>query len=124
MPLSPASKEFVRTHLGSLIQLDTALLLQSDADVWWSAVRVSEQLRISLDSAHDSLERLAAGNLLDVRIGNDLTYRFAPWHQSAADVMNEIADQPYEAREIAARVASSKVAERFAEAFRVRKTDG
>ena len=124
MPLSPASKEFVRAHLGALIQLDTALLLQSDPEIWWSAERVASQLRVSTDTARDALEKLAARNLLDVRIANDLTYRFAPWHQSAAKMMNEIAFNHYEAREIAARAGSQSTAERFADAFKIRKTDG
>lgn len=124
MPLSPASKDFVRAHLASLIQLDIALLLQADPDGWWSAERVAAQLRVSADEARDALEKLAARNLLDVRIANDLTYRFAPWHQSAATMMHEIAANHYEARDLAARAGSVSVAERFADAFRIRKGDG
>ena len=63
-------------------------------------------------------------NLLDVRIANDLTYRFAPWHDSAARLIAEIADHHYEAREVAARAGNESVAERFADAFRIRKGDG
>ena len=124
MPLSPASKDFVRAHLGSLIQLDVALLLQSDPEIWWSAERVASHLRVSTDIARESLEKLASRNLLDVRIASDLTYRFAPWHQSAAEMMNEIAANHYEARESAARGGSASPAQRFADAFRIRKTDG
>ena len=122
MPLSASAKEFVRSRLGSLIQLDAALLLQSDADVWWSAERLSDALRVPLDAARLALEALAARNLLDVRIAIDLTYRFAPWHASAAQLMGEIAANHYEAREIVARGATA--AERFADAFRVGKNDG
>ena len=124
MPLSLAAKDFVRAHLGSLIQLDIALLLQSDVEMWWNAERVAGQLRVSTDTARDGLEKLAAHNLLDVRIATDLTYRFAPWHESAAAMMNEIATNHYEAREIAAQAGSESTAKRFADAFTIRKSDG
>lgn len=124
MPLSPDSKDFVRAHLGSLLQLDIALLLQSDSAVWWNAERVAEHLRVSTDMARVGLEKLAGRNLLDVRIANDLKYRFAPWHQSAAEMMNDIALNHYEARDVAARASGASVAERFAEAFRIRKING
>ena len=122
MPLSAPAKEFVRSRLGSLIHLDAALLLQSDAGVWWSAERLSATLRVPLDDARHTLEALAAVNLLDVRIAADLTYRFAPWHASVARLMEEVASNHYEAKEIVAR--GSSAAERFADAFRLRKNDG
>ena len=65
-----------------------------------------------------------APTLLDGRIANDLTDRFAPWHDSAARLIAEIADHHYEAREVAARAGNESVAERFADAFRIRKSDG
>ena len=123
MPLSAPAKEFVRARIDSLIQLDIALLLQSDASVWWSAERLGDELRIQPDVARHALDALASKNLLDVRIATDLTYRFAPWHGSAAELMNEVAANHYEAREIVARGGGS-AAERFADAFRVRKNDG
>ena len=122
MPLSSPAREFVRSHLGSLIQLDAALLLQSDAEVWWNAERLAAALRVPVDAGREALEALAARNLLDVRIATDLTYRFAPWHTRAAELMGEIAAHHYEAREIAARGGTA--AQRFADAFRLRKRDG
>ena len=122
--LSAAAREFLRARLGSLIELDTALLLHADRSVWWSAERVAGHLRVSADAATQALETLASRNLLDVRIANDLTYRFAPWHESTATMVAEIADHHYEARELVARVGGDTVATRFADAFRIRKTDG
>lgn len=122
--LSPAAREFLRARLGSLLQLDIALLLHADPSAWWSAERVAEHLRVTLDAATQALETLASRNLLDVRIANDLTYRFAPWHESTAQLVAEIADHHYEARELVARLGSDSVAARFADAFRIRKTDG
>jgi hypothetical protein len=122
--LSPDAREFLRARLGSLIQLDIALLLHADPSAWWSAERVAAHLRVAVDAATQALETLASRNLLDVRIANDLTYRFAPWHESTARLASEIADHHYEARELVARASGDSVAARFADAFRIRKTDG
>ncbi len=124
MSLSAAAREFLRARLGSLVQLDIALLLHADSSVWWSAERVAGHLRVSTDAATQALESLASRNLLDVRIASDLTYRFAPWHESTAALVAEIADHHYEARELVARVGGDTVAARFADAFKIRKTDG
>lgn len=122
--LSPTASEFARTRLRSLLQLDVVLLLQADVEVWWSAARVAAELKVGAEAAGQALEALASSNLLDVRIASDLTYRFAPWHESAARVMSEIAANHYEAKEIVARSSAGTAAERFASAFRIRKSDG
>lgn len=122
--LTAGAREFARTRLGSILQLDIALLLRTSGNSWWTADRVAEELRVGVDLARQALESLASRNLLDVRIANDLAYRYAPWHESAARIMTEIAANHYEAREIVARGAAGSVAARFADAFRVRKNDG
>ena len=122
--LTADARDFARTRLGSILQLDVALLLRASGDAWWTVERVAEELRVGEDQARQSLESLASGNLLDVRIANDLAYRYAPWHESAARLMTEIAANHYEAREIVARRAAGSVATRFADAFRIRKNDG
>lgn len=122
--LSPTATDFVRSRLRSILQLDVALLLQADVTVWWSADRVAAELRVGSEAVGHALEELASSNLLDVRIGNDLTYRFAPWHESTARLMAEIAANHYEAKEIVVRSAAGSAARRFADAFRIRKSDG
>jgi hypothetical protein len=122
--LTADAREFARTRLGSILQLDVALLLRTSRDSWWTADRVAEELRVGTDQARHALESLASRNLLDVRIANDLAYRYAPWHESAGRLMTEIAANHYEAREIVARGTGGSVASRFADAFKVRKKDG
>jgi hypothetical protein len=122
--LTAEAREFARTRLGSILQLDVALLLRASGDAWWTAERVAQELRIEPDPARRALEALGSRNLLDVRIANDLAYRYAPWHESAARLMTEIAANHYETREIVARGAAGSVAARFADAFRIRKNDG
>lgn len=96
------------------------LLLQGDASRWWSASQVAEELRVSQAMARQALEELGTTNLLDMRIGIDLTYRFAPWQPEAAQFVEEIADARYDAREIVAQRGGTTAAKRFADAFRLR----
>lgn len=123
--LSPQAITFLRECFRSILDLDIILLLERDAARWWSADQIAQELRASASAAASSLEALAARNLLDVRIGSALAYRFAPVQASVAESLAEIAADPYSARELIAggdNVASA--ARRFAEAFRLRKIDG
>jgi hypothetical protein len=103
-----------------MLQLDIVLLLQGDAARWWSASQVAEELRVGQAVARQALEELGTTNLLDMRIGIDLTYRFAPWQPEAAGYVEEIADARYDAREIVAQRGGTTAAKRFADAFRLR----
>lgn len=125
-PLSTGAKDFLRRHIGSLLKLDIVLLLQNDPARWWSASHVAEELRVGPGIAREALEELGATNLLDMRIGIDLTYRFEPWQADAAEFVEEIAGARYEARELVAQRAGTTAAKRFADAFRLRsnKHDG
>ena len=116
----------IRRHLGSILQLDVVLLLHANPARWWSADGVAEELRVGQSAAREALEELGSTNLLDMRIGNDLTYRFAPWQPEAAEFMAEIAAAPYAAREVVAQRSVTSAAKRFADAFRLRspKSDG
>jgi hypothetical protein len=89
-------------------------------------MNIAEELRVGQDAARQALEELGTTNLLDMRIGTDLTYRFAPWQADAAQFINEIAAARYEARELVAQRGSVTAAKRFADAFRLRSkhTDG
>ena len=74
-------------------------------------------------AARQALEELGTTNLLDMRIGSDLTYRFAPWQPDAAQHVEEIATARYEARELVAQRGGTTAAKRFADAFRLRSRD-
>jgi hypothetical protein len=50
----------------------------------WSVELVAATLRISAPSAGQALEDLGLGNLLDVRVGEALAYRFAPVNSTVA----------------------------------------
>lgn len=122
--LSPHARNFLRESVRSLLELDAILLLQRNDQRWWSAEQIAEELRVGSDPASSALESLAACNLLDVRIGGTLAYRFAPVEPAARSTVGEIASDPYVARELVAGGDIARAARRFADAFRLRKSDG
>lgn len=84
---------------------------------------MSDELRVGQTAARQALEELGTTNLLDMRIGTDLTYRFAPWREEAAHFVDEIAGARYEARDLVAQRGGTTAAKRFADAFRLRSRD-
>jgi hypothetical protein len=71
-------REFVARFLPSVEHLETLIALQRDPTRSWSASDVAAELRILESSAADVLERLASNNFLDVKISNEILYRFNP----------------------------------------------
>lgn len=122
--LSPQANKFLREGVRSLLELDVLLLLHRDDNRWWSAEQLVQELRVRPEAAGSTLETLAARNLLDVRIGSTLTYRFAPVELPLRVTVGEIATDPYAARELMMGADIATAARRFADAFKLRKTDG
>ena len=116
-------KRFVRESFGSLLELDIVLLMHGRRPTWCTAEDLAVDLRIRASQAQAALERLAARNLLDVRIGGKLSYSLSPVAAEDLAMLDELAADPYAAREYLLR-ASRASARRFAEAFRLRSSDG
>jgi hypothetical protein len=124
-PLSQEAEAFLTACVNSILELDVVLVLQNDDARWWNADQVAAEMRIGMPLAAAALEALAARNLLDVRIGGSLTYRFAPLEDRVRTTTQEISRNHYAARElIVARRQTRTAAERFAAAFKLRKEDG
>jgi hypothetical protein len=90
---------------------------------------VAATLRISVASAAQALEDLGLGNLLDVRVGETLAYRFAPMDSQVSDTITEIAGLHYASRDtlLAALPGvgrSATAARRIADAFRMKNRKG
>ncbi len=91
IPLSPAALHFVQKCVESLLDLEILLLLYREPRVWRGADTVARHLGVALQSAEQALENLGARNLLDVRIGSTLVYRFAPVDKAVVPLLNEVA---------------------------------
>jgi hypothetical protein len=71
-------REFVARYLPSVEHLEVFIVLQRNTTRSWSAPDMSTELRIPESTAENVLERLASDNFLDVKISNEILYRFNP----------------------------------------------
>jgi hypothetical protein len=73
-----AIREFVLRFLPSIESLETFVVLQRNTTRSWSAADIAVELGMAESTAEDVLERLASNNFLDVKISNEILYRFNP----------------------------------------------
>jgi hypothetical protein len=71
-------REFAAAHLRVLEDLQVLLTCLDARDRWWDAAGMARELGIGVSAARRSLDHLARGNLLDIRITGDIRYQFKP----------------------------------------------
>jgi hypothetical protein len=119
-------RRFLERRIESVEQLEVLLLLYQFADRSWNAAAVAEALRLLRPAAARSLEALGRRDLLDVRIGDDMWYRFSPATPELTATVRQVADAY---REYRTPVMAFVTARRrrplqdFADAFRIREDD-
>jgi len=117
-------REFVARFLPSVEHLEAFIVLHKNTTRSWSPSDMAAELRIPEDSAADVLERLASDNFLDVKISNDILYRFNP-ATDALDTVSARAAALYVRERIAminlVTAATLSPIHDFAEAFRLKK---
>ena len=82
------------------------------------------ELRIPESTAEDVLERLASDNFLDVKISNDILYRFNPATEALEALSARVADLYVRERIAMINVVTAATLSPihdFAEAFRLKK---
>jgi hypothetical protein len=82
--LTPAIMEFL-AHVHSVDELETLMLLVDAGDRWFDPATVSRQLGVSSARTRAALDALAANNLLDIRLTDDIRYRFRPGRTELED---------------------------------------
>jgi hypothetical protein len=122
--LSPDVRRFVAQTIDSVEQLEVLVLLAHAAEKWWDAPSVSREAGVTTATAARTLEELGARNLLDVRLGADVMYRFRP-SSDALDRLAAALVAAYTSHRLAVlSVLASKPAtpiRDFADAFRLKK---
>ena len=117
-------REFIGRYLPSVEHLEAFIVLQRNSTRSWNAAEMSAELRIPESTAADVLEELASDNFLDVKISNEILYRFNPATGSLEDLAARCADM-YARQRIAiintVTAASLGPMHDFAEAFRFKK---
>lgn len=82
-------RQFVARFLPRVEHLEVLMILQRAAARSWSPSEIAAWLRIPESTAADVLEQLALDNFLDVKISNEILYRFKP---ATADLVLAVAD--------------------------------
>ncbi|HJT32619.1 MAG TPA: hypothetical protein VJ783_11300 [Pirellulales bacterium] len=117
-------RRFLAANIGSVAQLEVLLLLRCGRDRAWSAAEVSRALYTAPEMMEVQLADLQSKALLEVANASERHYRYAPQIEGVDDVIGRLADL-YKQRRVA--VISWMYAEpvdkaqRFADAFRIRK---
>jgi Protein of unknown function (DUF2034) len=117
-------REFVARFLPSVEHLETFMVLRSNTTRTWSAAEIATELSIAESAAVDVLEQLASDNFLDVRISNDILYRFNPATAALKALSTSCADLYVRQRiRMINLVTASSVSPThdFTEAFRLKK---
>lgn len=76
---------FFHAHLDSDAQVQVLRLLAMARDHSWTAADVSRDLGVPVAEAAAALDQLCAHNLLDVRIGGELHFRYCPGAEELRD---------------------------------------
>jgi hypothetical protein len=117
---------FIATHVQTLEQLEVLLLMMHSPDRWWDAHAIAGAVGILEDTARRILDRLAARNLLAIRITGDVRYQFQPGESSLAEAARLTADT-YRTNRLGVLQLVTEARRRslraFADAFRIRDDD-
>ena len=118
-------REFVGRFLPSVEHLEIFITLQRNTTKSWSAPDIAAELRIQESTAADVLEQLASNNFLDVKISNEILYRFNPATAALEEAAARCAE--FYVRERIAMINAVTAApltplREFAEAFRIKKS--
>jgi hypothetical protein len=92
-PIPRDVRAFIARYLTSIEHLEVFALLHGSAERYWSASEVAAELRIPVAVSEQVLERLASNNFLDIKILNDVVYRFDPATSDLAAISNRCAAQ-------------------------------
>jgi hypothetical protein len=122
--LSPDVVQFVSHAVDSIEQLELLAMLVGSSGRWWNAASAGAALGVSSGKVQHDLECLATRNLLAVKLGNDVSYRFDPGSPALRAVSQTVVaayrNHPQALfRLVAAR--QNRAVREFADAFRIRR---
>lgn len=120
--IPPSVLRFIARHLRSLMDLEVLMLLSSTPDKHWTAAAVALQLAIPGTAAREALENLCRQNLLDVKVGEALSYRYNPGAPQLGRAVDELFTTYQDARVAVTAAVADAARQRlrdFADAFRV-----
>lgn len=120
-------RHFVAGHLPSIEHLEAFILLQKNSTRSWSSPEVAAELHIPESTAEAVLERLASHNFLDVKISNEILFRFHPMSSDLEAIAARCAECYLRERIAIINLvtpATLTPLQDFADAFRLKKDKG
>jgi hypothetical protein len=123
----PEVADFIAKFVGSVVQLESLLLLAGDAGRRWTADDVARELRIDRAWAEAQLDVLCGQSLLACEEGAARHFRYAPPDQPTRDTVAALATTYAERRVTVTGLIFSKphdALRAFSDAFRIRKDKG
>src|SRR5688572_17785967 len=118
-------RAFLSGCVGSLDELGMLFVLMASATRWWTAQAAGVEIGVSGKRAGQILERFASCNLLDIKIANDVSYRFRPGNAElqagAASLLALYQERPAAILRWAAGLGGGRIND-FADAFRLKRS--
>lgn len=121
-PLASNVLRFLTERIDSVEHLEALLLLSRAPEKWWTAQAVADELGGEVRSVSRTLDELCSQNLLDVRVAQDVLFKFAPRPGDATDV-RALAEAYRSKRMVVLQTLSKRVdsVRDFADAFKIGK---
>ena len=123
--VGPIVAAFLARHVRTLDELQLLMSIIQSGDRWWDVASAARELGMTATDARAALDRFAARNLLDLRLGEDVRYQFCPGTPELRAAAHDTLEA-YRGNPIAvARAVTPKtrgIAD-FADAFRIRRDD-
>jgi hypothetical protein len=124
--LPPDVVDFARAHLRSVADLQILLTCIDTRERWWDVKAISHQVGLAVREARVTLDHFVSANLLDIRVTDDVRYRFRPGTPEAETAALAFASA-YKAHPVAVLGLIGSTARGnlrdFADAFRIRRDD-
>src|SRR5688572_22567078 len=112
--------------LNSLQDLQILVTLMEDPERWWDARTIAEETGESSSSSGKALDRLAGKNLLDIRVTDDVRFRYRPGtpelEKAGSALFEEYRRNPLGIIKLVSGGRPRSAAD-FANAFRIRRDD-
>jgi hypothetical protein len=123
--LSTTLRAFLHTYIDSIGQVESLLLLRG-SQRWRTAAEIAAELGIAPAIARRDVETLTARGLLEVRVGEEIAYKYGPKSDDLAKYCDELAQHYITSRQAVLGFVATESRlsmKRFADAFRLRGED-
>jgi predicted ArsR family transcriptional regulator len=116
---------FLHSCIDSIAQVELLLLLRG-SERFRTAREIAAELGLSAPAARAAVETLAARGLLDVRVGDEIAYRYKPKSDDLARYCDLLAQHYITSRQAVLSFVADETRmsiKRFSDAFKLREGD-